>query len=660
MKKLRFPSSPMEAHKAALSVSAAALMLGASHAATVGFNFQCNYCANYAFSGAVITAPAFGIGTNSWESLTPMNSGIGCLPNYLTQTQVVNTASAGGGLNPLPAGSVTVTWAAYTASVSEFGGYSSTGPNYSFNGSGYLPGVEQVYWGFLRDGVNWGLGASTGTEPGYVVDLVGLKSLFPNGPFAVELIGASDSMEYLTNAFVINVTASTTQSVVYPSTPPVADLNITPWVSGYGGGLSTGTEALDTDHVQIVGNAAANGGDKTQGTGYNWASSIAGFIITDQPVVTMSPQSVVAFGGDGPVTLSGYAIGVPPLSCQWRRNGVNIPGATNFSCVFTTLTHGISGNYDLIVTNRFGSATSSIGSLTIDQITASRARNLLVNSSPAGGHDGTDLGAVWVATSTDADNVTRSGVMQFSAALTNQIAVAGETNFDSTTGTIMFWMRSAGVVDSAITNPATLFSRSGVDGLQILQNPDGTVTVMTTAAAGSPFVGTGPALSDNLWHHLAVAYDQTNLMSMKVYVNGQPYATNPNMPVWSWPAGQPLLFGFAQDPSLQPYNGLIGDARFYNAVLSDSDVAAIFASNAIAETNALVLRLNFDGPPATGLILQWLCPDAILQSADSLKGPFTDLPGAASPFSAAQQKAIKFYRYRGHTPEPVASNPYLM
>ena len=51
-----------------------------------------------------------------------------------------------------------------------FGGYLAPPPNYSlsphngfFNVYNYLqPGNEQVYWGFLRDGVNFGPGSVGG------------------------------------------------------------------------------------------------------------------------------------------------------------------------------------------------------------------------------------------------------------------------------------------------------------------------------------------------------------------------------------------------------------------------------------------------------------------------------------------------------------------
>jgi hypothetical protein len=50
----------------------------------------------------------------------------------------------------------------------------------------------------------------------------------------------------------------------------------------------------------------------------------------------------------------------------------------------------------------------------------------------------------------------------------------------------------------------------------------------------------------------------------------------------------------------------------------------------------------------------------VLQSADVVTGPYTDVVGAASPYSVSVLKSAKFYRYRGHTPVTVVSNPYLM
>lgn len=78
------------------------------------------------------------------------------------------------------------------------------------------------------------------------------------------------------------------------------------------------------------------------------------------------------------------------------------------------------------------------------------------------------------------------------------------------------------------------------------------------------------------------------------------------------------------------------------------------------DTNALVMQLNFDAAPSAGVTIRWQSTDVILQAADKVNGPYSDVPGAVSPLPAAQRGAVKFYRYRGHVPQVLVSNPYLM
>ena len=112
MKKLPSPNAPRN-KKIACVVSAAALMLGVSSAATVGLHFQDNYCGSPAYSGYVVTLPAFGIPTNGWENLAPVpTSYSSCMwvsPGY-TNAELIDIDTSTNGLNPLPNGSINVTW----------------------------------------------------------------------------------------------------------------------------------------------------------------------------------------------------------------------------------------------------------------------------------------------------------------------------------------------------------------------------------------------------------------------------------------------------------------------------------------------------------------------------------------------------------------------
>jgi hypothetical protein len=76
------------------------------------------------------------------------------------------------------------------------------------------------------------------------------------------------------------------------------------------------------------------------------------------PSITGQPQGqTVNPGQDATFTVT--AIGSPPLSYQWRSNGIAVAGATGSSLSLTNVQASDAANYSAVVTNAFGSATSS-------------------------------------------------------------------------------------------------------------------------------------------------------------------------------------------------------------------------------------------------------------------------------------------------------------
>ena len=56
---------------------------------------------------------------------------------------------------------------------------------------------------------------------------------------------------------------------------------------------------------------------------------------------------------------------VAPLTYQWRVNGVNLPGATNYAITIPTATHDLTGLHDVVIASANGSTTSSVASVRV-------------------------------------------------------------------------------------------------------------------------------------------------------------------------------------------------------------------------------------------------------------------------------------------------------
>ena len=82
------------------------------------------------------------------------------------------------------------------------------------------------------------------------------------------------------------------------------------------------------------------------------------------PFISVQPSNqLVAAGSLTKLTVA--AGGTPPLAYQWRWNGTNVLGATNFLLALTNVQVASSGNYSVKVTNTYGEAISSNAMLSV-------------------------------------------------------------------------------------------------------------------------------------------------------------------------------------------------------------------------------------------------------------------------------------------------------
>ncbi len=93
-------------------------------------------------------------------------------------------------------------------------------------------------------------------------------------------------------------------------------------------------------------------------------SGIARLTVLD-PWILTSPASQERDTGQS-VTFQVTAAGTIPIGYQWRKEGVSLVGATHESLTLTNVRRTDAGNYTVVVSNCFGSLTSTVAVLTIN------------------------------------------------------------------------------------------------------------------------------------------------------------------------------------------------------------------------------------------------------------------------------------------------------
>jgi hypothetical protein len=237
------------------------------------------------------------------------------------------------------------------------------------------------------------------------------------------------------------------------------------------------------------------------------------------------------------------------------------------------------------------------------------AGTIVADISPAN-HPATNTGALWVNLSTDAASParTRDGIMQFRALDSNGsqtgdiLIVPAHADFNSTAGTISFWMRSAGLVGPG--SEAMLWDRRTGStigqGATITLREDGLLSFL--AADGTDVrcqFNSTTAVMDDHWHHIAYVFNQTPGGTVTCYVDGVASGSGTNQsPSWSWNASQQIELGRSHDPTWRRFEGELDDVRYYSVELSSAEVVQLSANEADAVA-APALSLDLQGAMQT-------------------------------------------------------------
>lgn len=399
------------------------------------------------------------------------------------------------------------------------------------------------------------------------------------------------------------------------------------------------------------------------------------------PFVQLQPASVTNYVGLS-ATFSVAAAGSVPLTYQWRKNGVDIPGATTDTLTLTPLAYTDAGQYTVAIVNGVGTTITTNASLVVLAPpttppaipglvvhlpfthssltdTTGRGNNGHAVGSPTFVTDGVLGTALHYETTVDTTGTKANYV---------SLGVRPDLNFSSNVSfTVAFWVRlpanyQGGDLPFFTDATNSTFAKGYVFapsyGYYATQNPE-TSTAVDGAWAYSVFDGNSAGvgghgddgnINDGAWHHLAYVIDRQN--GSVVYLDGlvskftrqQGTSAKAAEDIYT---GAPATIG--QDPSGQygeAGSADIQDLGVWRRALTPLEVGSIYsggASNQISFTGAPI-TLSIQSAGTNKATLNWSA--GTLQSADTVNGAFTDVSGAVPPYTLTVTNAAKFYRVK--------------
>ncbi len=318
------------------------------------------------------------------------------------------------------------------------------------------------------------------------------------------------------------------------------------------------------------------------------------------PSIVVQPQSISRFVSEN-ATFSVAADGTFPLRYQWRKDGVNIPNATNSTLTITPLVLTNAGTYAVMVSNSVNFVVSSNAVLTVTQLATDDFSTGLI----AWWKFDETSGNVAVDSSGNANNATLyqfpsdgsqwktngrlGGSLRFNVTGGDD---GGDKNdyvwtdapipfpYNSNTFSFTFWMKVVGTEHGA--NPRMI---TPANGLATGNLPVWEIWRRTGASGGLAGVGpNNPRTSetpDFVWKHFGIVHDIT-AGSYTLYVNGV-FATNSattftraNPSAFRWAIGHSENLTATGDVDF--FRGELDDFRMYNRILSASQVAALYSA----------------------------------------------------------------------------------
>jgi hypothetical protein len=386
--------------------------------------------------------------------------------------------------------------------------------------------------------------------------------------------------------------------------------------------------------------------------------SLGAYGTTTPPFVTRDPAGGSIVVGTS-TTLSGTILGSLPMTFQWKKDGVNVPGATSETLTLTNAYYTAAGNYVLWATNNAGHTNTATAALVV--MPAPTFANLTNGVVLHLKFDGT-----YTDSSGSANDASATGTVPFIAGKIGQgVHVAttpgnnylvvsdttGNLEFDATMSfTVSFWIRYTGafndvpIIGNAINSTWQLgwvFTDSATAGRLEW-------SLVSTANSGTYVRDpVGPAvIGDGNWHNVVGVVDRQRQMAF-AYVDGVLDGSLSIAGLGTLATTYSITIG--QDPT-----GAYGTTTFdmddlgiWSQALSAYQAASIYGAAQSGESFDVYGPVKlYASQVGTNLDLSWQA-GTLLQSTNAA-GPYTVLPpGLTGPYYRTPTTGpAMFYRVR--------------
>lgn len=338
------------------------------------------------------------------------------------------------------------------------------------------------------------------------------------------------------------------------------------------------------------------------------------------------------------VTFAPTVEGTRPLIYSWSKGGVPIAGETNLNLTLTNLVFTNVGSYVLNVTNTFGSSNSQPATLAVAaQPTFANLTNALVlhlkfdgnySDSSGRGNHGTSVGAAIVG------GKIGSGALSYSTATNPFVATyvdlgaRPDLQFGTSTNfSVAFWVRFTNAPNDL---PFFCNSDAGLSSSGYTISPGFGTGGIGWSLNAYRFEGGDNLLNNGNWHHVVISVTRTG--NIVTYVDGAAidsrFATTEDLDTgFNTVIGQGCFFDYPEAGAFE-----MDDLGVWRRALTPIEAYTAWYvgqnySRSYDTYGPVVLQLRQNG---AAIELIWQA--GTLQEATSAAGPWTNVPGATSPY----------------------------